>query len=185
MQETSLGQLNRSIPCGNEPLTSRSNAVRELKNYLCESLKLRTLNIPKPPISGNEPDVRVAVLFSGGLDCTVLARMMHSILPLVYQIDLLNVAFENPRVIQAAKHPQRSKKIKRTYHEGTGGDGDHVSLSHQGDGDDSPYETCPDRETGRRAFQELNKVCPSRTWRFIAVLIHMSMLLLKANMRIG
>lgn len=33
----------------------------------------------------------------------------------------------------------------------------------------SPYESCPDRETGRKAFRELQHVCPDRTWRFVAV----------------
>ena len=42
---------------------------------------------------------RVAILFSGGLDCTVLACIMHTILPLSQPIDLLNVAFENPRIV--------------------------------------------------------------------------------------
>ncbi len=39
----------------------------------------------------------IAVLFSGGLDCTVLAALAHQCLPIEEPIDLLNVAFENPR----------------------------------------------------------------------------------------
>lgn len=146
--------------------------MSELGNYLRESLKPRLLNIPVPPIRGGQPDVRVAVLFSGGLDCTVLARLLHDILPLEYQIDLLNAAFENPRVIQAAKQPPQTKKgSKKTnkLHEAAQEDESEVSISQIGTVSESPYESCPDRETGRKTFEELNKVCTGRLWRFIAV----------------
>jgi asparagine synthetase B (glutamine-hydrolysing) len=39
----------------------------------------------------------VAVLFSGGVDSTVLALLLHRVLPPQYSIDLINVAFENAR----------------------------------------------------------------------------------------
>lgn len=84
-------------------------------------------------------EARVAVLFSGGLDCTLLARLAHELLPLEQSIDLLNVAFENPRI--------------------------HSKL---GPGE-SPYELCPDRITGRASHAELTKVCPRRTWRFVEI----------------
>jgi len=58
-------------------------------------------------------------------------------------IDLINVAFENPRVVAQLKK---------------GADG---SLS-------DFYEACPDRITGRRSFAELQKVCPGRAFRFVA-----------------
>lgn len=48
---------------------------------------------------------RVAILFSGGLDCTLLARMTSDLLPTSEPIDLLNVAFENPRVHKDASSP--------------------------------------------------------------------------------
>ncbi|KAJ4318393.1 hypothetical protein N0V94_004439 [Neodidymelliopsis sp. IMI 364377] len=82
---------------------------------------------------------QVAVLFSGGLDCTVLARLCHDLLPLDESIDLLNVAFENPRI--------HSKLEPGT----------------------SPYELCPDRITGRSSHAELEQVCPGRHWRFVEV----------------
>jgi asparagine synthetase B (glutamine-hydrolysing) len=72
----------------------------------------------------------VAVLFSGGLDS-------HDILPTSEPIDLLNVAFENPRI--------------------------HSNL----DPGVSPYELCPDRITGRSSYAELTRVCPGRDWRFV------------------
>lgn len=43
----------------------------------------------------------VAVLFSGGLDCTVLAALADAHVPAAQAIDLVNVAFENPRTLAA------------------------------------------------------------------------------------
>ncbi|KEZ39982.1 hypothetical protein SAPIO_CDS8960 [Scedosporium apiospermum] len=110
------------------------------------SLSLRVLNIPQPPrvpaVSDYEVDTRVAVLFSGGLDCTVLARLASELLPPEQGIDLINVAFENPRI--AAR------------------------LQPAEDDEFAIYEACPDRITGRKSFQELRDCCPGRRWRFIA-----------------
>ncbi|POW01141.1 hypothetical protein PSHT_12714 [Puccinia striiformis] len=39
---------------------------------------------------------KMAILFSGGLDCTTLALLAHSHIPLTESIDLVNVAFEMP-----------------------------------------------------------------------------------------
>lgn len=84
-------------------------------------------------------EARVAILFSGGLDCTLIARLAHDIVPPEQSIDLLNVAFENPRI--------------------------HKNLGPE----ESPYELCPDRITGRSSHEELVRVCPGRTWRFVAI----------------
>jgi asparagine synthetase B (glutamine-hydrolysing) len=119
-------------------------------HLLHESLKPRVLNIPIPPLSALE-DAKLAVLFSGGLDCTVLARMAHDILPLNHPIDLLNVAFENPRVVRAAA-PKADAKGPDEASNG-----------------DSAYESCPDRITGRASVEELRRVCPGRAWRFVAI----------------
>jgi asparagine synthetase B (glutamine-hydrolysing) len=166
----SLGVFNRHVPAKEQKLTSGADSVNILRHYLCESLKLRILNIPVPPGSGNVHDIRVAVLFSGGLDCTVLARMAHDVLPSEYQIDLLNVAFENPRVIQAAKNPPKTKKnVNKSIQITNSEEGYKIPAHGQDMNDSSSFENCPDRETGRKAFEELNKVCPTRIWRFIAV----------------
>src|SRR5207302_9940079 len=98
---------------------AQTTSVKVLRNQLCESLKLRILNVPVPPGLTQKHNARIAVLFSGGLDCTVLARMAHDILPLDQHIDLINVAFENPRVVQAAKNAAKSKKHSRKEAEGT------------------------------------------------------------------
>jgi asparagine synthetase B (glutamine-hydrolysing) len=170
MQMASLGYFNRSIPSGYQSLNSQSESISMLRHFICESLKLRILNIPVPPDPGNSQNIRVAVLFSGGLDCTVLARMAHDLLPPEYQIDLLNVAFENPRVIQAAMAHGELKSSASARVGITTMEGDQIISGNSGKlADKSAYETCPDRETGRKAFQELNTVCPTRVWRFVAV----------------
>jgi len=108
-------------------------------------------------------------LFSGGLDCTVLARMMHDLLPQDYQIDLLNVAFQNPRAIKAAKNLPKAKKQVFDATEEVGMEHLIDSIPEDGTAEASPFELCPDRETGRKAFQELNRVCANRMWRFVAM----------------
>lgn len=105
-----------------------------------ESLQLRVLNVPRPPMAETS-DARVGVLFSGGLDCTVLARLSSDIIPPGQAIDLINVAFENPRIASQNKNLTT------------------VEL----------YELCPDRMTGRKSFAELLAVCPDRQWRFVTV----------------
>ncbi|KAI5862647.1 asparagine synthase-domain-containing protein [Durotheca rogersii] len=140
---SSIGHFNTALPRpGQEP--DLNSASEMLRHWLCESLKLRVLDISEPPNPLSGLDVRVAVLFSGGLDCTVLARLAHEFVPCSQEIDLINVAFENPRQVAINK-----------------------TLAHREAGD--IYEACPDRATGRKAFAELKSVCPDRRWRFIAV----------------
>ena len=140
--------------------------MKQLRHQLTSSLQLRVINIPEPSGLEREQNVRVAVLFSGGLDCSVLARMTHDLLPWNQNIDLINVAFENPRVVNAANNVSKLKK---------NGKGVQVLIEDQDSTDaikttkSSPYESCPDRQTGRKTFEELQRVCPERLWRFIAV----------------
>lgn len=68
--------------------------------------------------------------------------MASDLLPPEQGIDLINVAFENPRLASKAENSAAG-----------------VNL----------YEACPDRITGRKSFAELAAVCPERRWRFIAV----------------
>lgn len=107
------------------------------------SLYLRTAHIREAVQStsatSSAQEAKVAILFSGGLDCTILARMCHDLIPLSEGIDLLNVAFENPRI-----HSNLADNV-------------------------SPYELCPDRVTGRASFAELKRVCPGRRWQFVEV----------------
>ncbi len=141
-------------------LQPNSDSVRQLEHYLSESLKLRVLNIPEPPGKLATSGSKLAILFSGGLDCTVLARMAHDLLTAEEEIDLLNVAFENPRVVQAAqKPPNRHNQNSQVSNPGVVGPLDQGSF----------YENCPDRITGRRSFKELQDICPTRKWNFVAV----------------
>lgn len=116
-------------------------------------MRLRVENIPLPPTSGiDNPQTKrpkIAILFSGGLDCTLLARLAHDLLPQDEAIDLLNVAFENPRVLAAAKHHNAPD-----------------SSTTQGS---DPYSQCPDRITGQTSHSELQHICPGRTWRFVSI----------------
>lgn len=102
-------------------------------------------NIPQLPvdITPELGKAKLAILFSGGLDCTVLARLAHDLLPAEEHIDLLNVAFENPRI-----HKPDENRSNPEY---------------------TPYELCPDRITGRSSYAELVHACPRRQWRFVAI----------------
>ncbi|CAA9961968.1 Asparagine synthase protein [Pyrenophora teres f. maculata] len=125
--------MNRSIPT-QAPLDV--SIVERLWASLEKSLQLRTQHVREAVPSS---EAQVAILFSGGLDCTILARMCNDLLPPNEPIDLLNVAFENPRI--------------------------HSNL----ESGMSPYELCPDRITGRSSHAELIQVCPGRDWRFVEV----------------
>ena len=132
------------MPRSNEVLDLDTPSVALLHHWLSESLKLRVLDVPEPPGLTSDLDIRIAVLFSGGLDSTVLVRLAHEILPPEQGIDLINVAFENPRQVAIwASQPKPPE----------GG----------------IYEACPDRKTGRKAFAELKSACTGRYLRFIAV----------------
>ncbi|KAI5466315.1 asparagine synthase-domain-containing protein [Mariannaea sp. PMI_226] len=135
-----IGVFNNTVPQEPYKLTSESKPVQVLQQHLEESLRLRVLDVPLPP-KASQTDARVAVLFSGGLDCTVLARLAHELIPLDQSIDLLNVAFENPRI--AAQNKDFSRE--------------------------DLYEKCPDRITGRNAFRELSRICGDRSWRFVTI----------------
>ncbi|CAI6332614.1 unnamed protein product [Periconia digitata] len=141
------GQLNDPFPPLN--LSVESSLVElhahpsKTLDTLRKAVELRTNHVrdardivyPHP----NDTEARVAVLFSGGLDCTILARLAHDTIRPQQSIDLINVAFENPRI--------------------------HSNL----DPGVSPYELCPDRITGRASFAELSRMCPGRVWRFVAI----------------
>ncbi len=144
---------------------------------------LRAREIPLPPVQAPGDDVaqtpRVAVLFSGAVDCTVLARLAHDIIPSSQAIDLLNVAFENPRAIQAAKVASRAQngahgKVGSSPANSSVGSGDHTEMPlpdvetlYSGHANTAVFEICPDRKTGRKSLQELRRVCPQRIWNFV------------------
>ena len=151
--EVSIPLINRDLPPSPAApiLDCHSLAVSELEQQLVASVKARVLNIFEPDVNGKnaQSSGKVGVLFSGGLDCTVLARIAADLLDSGVEIHLINVAFENPRVIAAA---QKSK---------TGASSTQREIS--------PYELCPDRITGRRSYQELQLVCGASRWVFVSV----------------
>lgn len=132
---------NASRPDEMIPSSICTDTVDHLLQHLATSVQIRVQNVPSHmEVQRMANSARVAILFSGGLDCTLLARITHQSLPIDQSIDLLNVAFENPRTMKSNK-----------------------------DSNVSAYESCPDRRTGRASFSELCSVCPDRTWRFVAV----------------
>ncbi|PHH65497.1 hypothetical protein CDD81_2277 [Ophiocordyceps australis] len=143
---SSLGVFNTATRAANAPLTRQSPSVVQLRDMLIKSLRLRVLGVPLPP-GASSKDARIAVLFSGGVDCTVLARLTSDVLPAEHAIDLINVAFENPR-IAADKRKLSGADV---------------------------FEMCPDRLTGRRSFSELVETCPARRWRLVTVNVPFSL----------
>ncbi|PKI84982.1 hypothetical protein MVES_000755 [Malassezia vespertilionis] len=90
----------------------------------------------------------VAVLFSGGLDCTVLAALATQYINSSQPIDLINVAFENPRAHAAA--------CERTK--------DSTAAVYAAD-----RYAVPDRQTARKSVAELRNIYPSRRWNLVEV----------------
>lgn len=143
----------------------------------------RLRDVPLPPIQVPKASLaqipRVAVLFSGGVDCTVIARIAHDIMPFSQAIDLLNVAFENPRAVQAAKAAFNAgkgtyapaKSLARESMPEHGGQprllSSDIRPSDSRDPSVPVYDICPDRQTGRKSLQELRRECPQRTWNFV------------------
>ena len=146
MQQSPFSVFNRECPASQVPVLSlNSSAVTELADLLKSSSRIRIQDIPRPPLV--TCPARLAILFSGGLDCTLLARLCHDLLPKTHEVDLLNVAFENPRVVKAAaQHPTQSSGRSKIA-----------------------FSECPDRVTGLKAHKELLRVCPGRTWRFVSI----------------
>jgi len=75
-------------------------------------------------------------------------------------IDLLNVAFENPRKQAKKQNPNRKKKGKSTV-------GDRIDTHDDVVPDRSTSYLVPDRETGFEGLAELRRLCPHRTWNFV------------------
>ncbi|CAH7671573.1 asparagine synthase-domain-containing protein [Phakopsora pachyrhizi] len=107
-----------------------------------------------------EKESRVAVLFSGGLDCTTLALLAHSHIPPSESIDLLNVAFENTRSIS---NNNQTKRIQK----------DSEKSSADNHDSDTTFDV-PDCQTGERSWRELSKLTPGRDWRFVSVDVQMA-----------
>jgi len=86
--------------------------LSELNNVLLDSVKERIHNIDPFHIKSAH-DPLYSILFSGGLDCTVIAGLAASISKSETTIDLLNVGFENPRTgLKPEDAPDRKLAIE-------------------------------------------------------------------------
>ncbi|XP_065192445.1 asparagine synthetase domain-containing protein 1-like isoform X2 [Sycon ciliatum] len=93
---------------------------------------------------------RVAVLFSGGVDCMVLAALAGEYIPPDEPIDLINVAFEQEPKSSLGKAKRGSKKPAQVAD----------------DASKLPSYDVPDRKTALAGIHELS--C-QRLWRFVEV----------------
>ncbi|KZV92493.1 hypothetical protein EXIGLDRAFT_718274 [Exidia glandulosa HHB12029] len=154
--------------CVNVPPSAEfREAIAQTIACLDRSVRLRVQHIPPLPpamigTNAQDPDVppaRVAVLFSGGIDSTTLALLTDRHIPQDEPIDLLNVAFENPRklkVQQNLEHPKRKGKGK-------------PKASRGDENRAEPTYMVPDRVTGLEELEELRALCPHRRWNFVEV----------------
>lgn len=148
-----LPRINKSLPGTGHDLGQIPSAgsLKALLDELESSLRPRVEAIPTYTAQGHcRNPSKVAVLFSGGIDCTLLARTLHRILPNDEPVDLLNVAFENPRVLRAEGGLGSKHQSKTTF-------------------ESDKYNGCPDRLTGLASYLELARVCHERVWRFVAI----------------
>ncbi|KAF8349883.1 asparagine synthase-domain-containing protein [Amanita rubescens] len=148
----SLDYLERPLDSIRDFLTE---SIDGLIDRLDRSVKLQVNNIPAITkleaqcdsvdgrICGSRTQGRVAVLFSGGIDSAVIAYLAHKHVPMHESIDLLNVAFENPRKMKLL-----SKATSKT-----------AEVSY----------LVPDRVTGLQELEELRRICPGRQWNFVEV----------------
>lgn len=66
------------------------NILNDFSTYLTDAVDRRVRSIPA---ISNSNDCKVAILFSGGIDCTIVAHLVSKILPSDSPIELINVAF--------------------------------------------------------------------------------------------
>ncbi|KAK8845569.1 hypothetical protein IAR55_006284 [Kwoniella newhampshirensis] len=143
---TRVSPINASLPASAPSIDDPAleHEVETFTKMLRDGVRRRVENIPTP---SHPADSRVAVLFSGGIDCTFLAYLLHQCLPPTDPVDLVNVAFgPSPKapVIQGKGKDEEIPPVLVNY-------------------------DVPDRISGRDAVTELRAVCPGREWRFVEV----------------
>ena len=122
---------------------------------------------------------RLAVLFSGGIDSTIITYLANRYVlsntkiscltsqyrhvPLDESIDLLNVAFENPRKIKIQNLGNTggiAKRVQKAQVHRNVAATEQTPVSYR----------VPDRVTGLTELEELRRICPGRTWNFVSLL---------------
>lgn len=97
-------------------------------------------------------------------------------------IDLLNVAFENPRAIANAirERAEQQRIAARRKHKGKEKESDGSVLETHVAG---VYDV-PDRLTGRETVAELRRIHPEREWRFVEIDVEYQVSI-NGDMRVG
>ena len=131
--------------------------VQQLTNVLKESVRKRVISQPgfcknciikicnqdrKTYDKNHCGHPKISVLFSGGIDCAVIAALAHLTIPPGEELDLINVAFgqESPKEVKCKDVLNQNKTFN-----------------------------VPDRQTGIIAFDELRKAFPERQFNFVMV----------------
>ncbi|KAJ3883112.1 asparagine synthase-domain-containing protein [Lentinula edodes] len=164
-------KVNTNLPPSDLPLPLGDNLdiipawleepLENLITQLNHSVMLKVRDIPQDlSLKGQS---RVAVLFSGGIDSTILTLLADRHVPRDEPIDLLNVAFENPRKIKVQQkgniNPNKKKSKPKAY------ESDTATLSNSA----VTEFMVPDRVTGLSEVEELRKLCPGRVWNFVEI----------------
>ncbi|CAI5758072.1 unnamed protein product [Candida verbasci] len=97
-----------------ETSKTENELVSELYTRLLNSTKIRLDSIF--PLTTTENESKLAILFSGGLDCTIIANLICRLIS-NQSIDLLTVGFENPRTkLSSFESPDRKLALKSWFH---------------------------------------------------------------------
>ncbi|KAF6766839.1 Asparagine synthase [Kalmanozyma brasiliensis GHG001] len=155
-----------------DPLaTSRIRA--DFLAVLSDSVRRRVTQITTSQPANS---AHVAILFSGGLDCTTLALLADRHVPREQPIDLLNVAFENVRAIAAARADRERRRLVAGK-AGRKAKGKHkndvVEMDTEAMGEEEEkvvdIYAVPDRVTGLASYEELRALAPKRRWNFVSI----------------
>ncbi|KAF8973774.1 asparagine synthase-domain-containing protein [Flammula alnicola] len=163
-------KVNSTIPLDDVPLVESldnipehlSQALNDFIFHLDKSVMLQVRDIPRSSLTKGK--ARLAVLFSGGIDSSIITFLAHKHVPLEEPIDLLNVAFENPRKIRIQKEGNVGGVSKRVRKPQT-----HLKET-KTEQERVPYMV-PDRITGMLEVEELRRICPGRVWNFARIFL--------------